>query len=139
LAEKVHAGGIEAEAFIFRKKALGGRVVLMAGHDEPVKRPPVALARGEQFSGKNLEERFAQDRRNRKGAFGAIVAKPGPLPACHREGRHAAGAQCRLTRDLGLLPCRGIPAMGHQRLVGCGRKSVQIDPAAALPPTTRLR
>jgi hypothetical protein len=120
LAEEMHAGDVESEEIVLLKKGLGRRVVLVAGHDEPVERPTVAPARHEQFLGKHLKERFARDGRDRKRAFRPIVTETGPLTARHRERRHATGAQRRFTRDLGLLPRRGITAVGHQRLVGGG-------------------
>jgi hypothetical protein len=62
LPEEVHAAGIEAEVAVLRKEDLGRRVVLMAGHDEPVQRPAVAAPRRQYFLGEDPEKRLAPDR-----------------------------------------------------------------------------
>ena len=128
LTEKVHAGGIDPEKIVVLEKRLGRRVVLVTGHDEPVERLTIALARGEQFFSEHLKERFVRDRRDRERALGSVVAEPGPLPARDGKGRHAAGAQRRFARDLGLLPSRRVAVVRHQRLVGRRRQAREIHP-----------
>ena len=44
----MHPGRVAAKKIMLREKSLGRRVILVAGHDEPVQRPTIAPARREQ-------------------------------------------------------------------------------------------
>ena len=88
LPEAVHASAIQSEIPVIREKCLGRRVVLVAGHDEPMHRPPESAPGRQQFLGEHLEERLVPDRRDRKGAFRPVVAEASPLAAGHGESRH---------------------------------------------------
>jgi hypothetical protein len=80
---------------VLLEEGLRRRVVLVARHDEPVQRPPVAPARGEDLLGEDLEEGLAPDGRHGKRPLGAVVAEAGSLPAGDRERRHASRPERR--------------------------------------------
>jgi hypothetical protein len=65
---------IQTEVVVLPEKLVGGLVILIAGHDEPVKRLSITIPGGSNLLGKNLKEALLFDRGYGEGAFGAVVA-----------------------------------------------------------------
>ena len=116
----MHAGAVEAEVTVLLEKCLGGRVVLMAGHDEPVERLPVAFACGHDLFGEHLEQGMMPDRSDRKCSLGPVKPEARPLSAGDRECRDASGAKRRFAGRPRLRP--GFRADAAPRQVFVGRR-----------------
>src|SRR5690606_19844741 len=91
LAEEMHASAIEAEEFMLLEKRLRRRVILMARHDEPMQRFPVALAGGTKFFGENLKQSFLFQRRDGERPFRAVVAEARSLSSRDRKRSDPTG------------------------------------------------
>jgi len=123
----MHARSVQTEELVVPKKGLGGGVVLVTGHDEPVQRFSVAFAGCGDFFRENLKKRFLLQRRNRESAFGSIITQARALATGDGEGSDATGAQSGFARRFSLSPFGRVATMGRQFLVRRGLEIGEVD------------
>src|SRR4051812_35112549 len=100
LPEKMNAPAIQSEIFVVGEERLGGGMIRVTRHDEPVERPPVARPGRANFLGENLEERFSFQRCDGERSLRPVVTEPSALPARDGEAGDASAAQRILTERL---------------------------------------